>query len=391
MSICPSRRLTVALLLTCWLAGCQKTPPTPRQQAKAALDRGDWAAAAELCSELLPDLPEDRELLRIRAQSYLGLRQTSEAIEDYSLLIRLEPENPDYYYLRQIAYQRAGQPELAEADGNQGRRLDPLYPTAYLYDMRNFIPSSLPDDNESGDEERSSEATGQQAAETTAATDRLAGQAEDGDEWAEEAPTQSGRPADATEASEAAGPADTDGQAVAEDASLDGGLLRKWLSEKRRQGEATPLELPDEPSPLEVPYVPPKLTTALPDSSASPGTAGGCDDPVALGSPHDGPARHDATSADRVDPKHWPAVDGHPVIAANVDWRHGPARESDGAHLIRIPAREVPRTPQLSAGDDATIDNQHPRYGGANCVQRPQQGREHPTATRANGPTACRA
>ncbi len=277
MSRCQDHSSAVVMLLLVWVAGCQQQPPSPRQQAITASKRGDWALTVECCTPLLENAPEDIQLLSLRANAFLGMKRPTDAIDDFTTLIRLDPENKDYYYLRQLAYQRAGLSELAEADGNKARQIDPLYKSAYQFESHNFLDVGPLDKLVSdGDEEANDD------------TDAPAGPKESDDEQADRYASQDEPTATDEESVEAMegdkqarddalavsqpdpDPAAVNEEPAAQEPNAGEGLLRKWLTEKRRGGESTQIDLPDEPSPLDVPFPPPKLSTALPEAPAPP-------------------------------------------------------------------------------------------------------------------------
>ena len=119
-------RLAKLLLWGAYLAlcqGCAPQPLTPLEQVEASFAEGQWQATVAGCSELLTTHPGDLNLLSLRGRSYLALGRLDESITDFSLMIEQKPEDPEHYYLRQLAYQRAGYDDLAEADGIHARRM----------------------------------------------------------------------------------------------------------------------------------------------------------------------------------------------------------------------------------------------------------------------------
>ena len=121
------------------VGGCADTsPPSPRQQAAVFFKNGDWQNVVRTTTPLLEQSPADAQLLTWRGQSNVALSLYDDAISDFTRLIQVTPEDPEAYYLRQMAFERYGKTELAEADGNQARRLDPKYKTAYAFEASNF-------------------------------------------------------------------------------------------------------------------------------------------------------------------------------------------------------------------------------------------------------------
>ena len=138
-----STRLAKLLLCCACLSlwqGCAKRPLTPLEQVEASFGEGKWQETVDGCSALLTEHPADLRLLSLRGQSYLALGRYEESITDFSLMIQHNPDEPEHYYLRQLAYQCAGDTALAEQDGIHGRSIDPIYKTAYQFDPSNFSP-----------------------------------------------------------------------------------------------------------------------------------------------------------------------------------------------------------------------------------------------------------
>ena len=136
--------LTLLSLLCAGGCGLHK-PVTPQQQAEKLFKLGSWQATIDATTPLLNANPYDRDLLTWRGQSHVALKQYKEAIADFTRLIQSDPHNPEGFYLRQLAFARAGMHALADADGRQARNMDPKYKTAYKFDPSNFSPGIDPE------------------------------------------------------------------------------------------------------------------------------------------------------------------------------------------------------------------------------------------------------
>ncbi len=137
----------VVLLLCSW--GCAKRPLTPVQQVQAAFDAGNWAATIEKATPLLGQDPTSIPLLTYRGKSFLALGDYTAAVRDFSQIIELNPQDAEGYYLRQLAYSRSDQHELADLDGQRARSLDPNYIKAHAYARRSYVnemPDNIPAD-----------------------------------------------------------------------------------------------------------------------------------------------------------------------------------------------------------------------------------------------------
>lgn len=73
----------------------------------------------------LNENPTHIAAIRGRAETLIMLRREAEAIEIYTGLIALQPNNPGHYANRGIAYDRLGQHHKALTDYQQALRLDP--------------------------------------------------------------------------------------------------------------------------------------------------------------------------------------------------------------------------------------------------------------------------
>lgn len=89
------------------------------------------------CSNVISDTTQIPE---IRAEAYLNrgiaqedLDNLSDAIEDYTQAIKLNPEYRALYHYRGLAYDRDGKSNLAIADFSEAIRLDPTDTEALLY------------------------------------------------------------------------------------------------------------------------------------------------------------------------------------------------------------------------------------------------------------------
>ena len=117
------------------LVGCSQQQLTPLEQADANFKRGQWGLAVESSGRVLNKDPDNCQALSIRARSLAALGQYDLALPDLSRWIELAPEDPDPHYHRAIAYEKLGESELARADRNQAKAIDPLHKRAYVYDL----------------------------------------------------------------------------------------------------------------------------------------------------------------------------------------------------------------------------------------------------------------
>lgn len=101
------------------LTGLKPQPPTAESQAWAGAYR-DW--------DFKP-----YQLAVSRASSYRDLGRFDDAIRQYDLAVRLQPQNPDLFFLRGVAFDLAGQPEAAMRDIDHAIQLEPNVAQFFTY------------------------------------------------------------------------------------------------------------------------------------------------------------------------------------------------------------------------------------------------------------------
>lgn len=278
----------MGLLLASLVPGCAPREPTPLEHIEARYDLGDWSGTVAACTSLMRQSPDDVTLLYFRGRSFLALENYEAAVEDFSNIIRLQPEDPQGYYHRQLAYERTGESELAEIDANKGRSLDSLYKSAYQFEARNFAPPSNfvmdtdrdhendserpATDSEFDSKDESTEAQLAQESLTPEENDsKTAGELVAG----ELAPSASGPGHGEKTAAEPLSPrtpADPAPPSLAGD-GMDPEMQKKLLAEQERQKALPDVKLPNGPPSLDqVPLLPPVSAPTI--STALPGNTG---------------------------------------------------------------------------------------------------------------------
>ncbi|MEN9223438.1 MAG: tetratricopeptide repeat protein [Thermostichus sp. BF3_bins_97] len=101
------------------------------EAAFAATNRGDFAQAETLWSQLLERQPENPALWSNRGNARVSQHQLQEALQDYAEAIRLAPNAPDPYLNRGAALEGLGQWQAAIADYERVLELDPNDAAAY--------------------------------------------------------------------------------------------------------------------------------------------------------------------------------------------------------------------------------------------------------------------
>jgi len=117
----------VGLLLL--IAGCDQHVEGPTERGKILFQRGQYNDAIIACSEALEAAP-DAEAYLYRGRSYSCLGNWDRAINDFNLVIRFDPKNPEGYYQRALAFRERGEKDKADADHKIAQQLDPAYADA---------------------------------------------------------------------------------------------------------------------------------------------------------------------------------------------------------------------------------------------------------------------
>ena len=149
-------RLTVTFLLACTVwTGCSVQPQSPASRARLAFDRQNFADAERYCSECLAETPDNVDMLMLRGRSLAMLGRHDAAVQDFSQVIELRPDDPEPLYRRQLSYRELGETHLAERDDLAAKAIDPKFGSAYQFDPSTFIrqPSAIRNPAE-GQEER---------------------------------------------------------------------------------------------------------------------------------------------------------------------------------------------------------------------------------------------
>lgn len=100
-------------------------------RAFAATNRGDFAQAERLWSEILASFPNNAELWSNRGNARASQNHLEAAIADYDRAIELAPDQPDPYLNRGASLENAGRLTEAIADYNRVLAIDPDDPAAY--------------------------------------------------------------------------------------------------------------------------------------------------------------------------------------------------------------------------------------------------------------------
>ncbi|MEN9226817.1 MAG: tetratricopeptide repeat protein [Thermostichus sp. HHBFW_bins_43] len=101
------------------------------EAAFAATNRGDFAQAETLWSQLLERQPENPALWSNRGNARVSQHKLQQALTDYAEAIRLAPNAPDPYLNRGAALEGLGEWQAAIADYERVLELDPYDAAAY--------------------------------------------------------------------------------------------------------------------------------------------------------------------------------------------------------------------------------------------------------------------
>jgi protein O-GlcNAc transferase len=111
------------------------------EQARALKQQGRMGEAKAACQDLLAGQPDDVEVLLLLAEIGVALGERDPAIQQYSRVIELRPEQPLAYYKRANLLKDRGELEGALGDYDRAVTLDPRY--AYALCNRGFVLSRL--------------------------------------------------------------------------------------------------------------------------------------------------------------------------------------------------------------------------------------------------------
>ncbi|MBW4585829.1 tetratricopeptide repeat protein [Aetokthonos hydrillicola Thurmond2011] len=100
-------------------------------QAFSATNKGNFAKAEELWTEIIKQFPENPAVWSNRGNSRVSQNKLQEALADYNRAIELAPNVTDPYLNRGTAFEGLGKWEEAIADYNHVLELDPKDPMAY--------------------------------------------------------------------------------------------------------------------------------------------------------------------------------------------------------------------------------------------------------------------
>ena len=91
------------------VAGCgAPSPATTFEQARVKFAAGQWAECIMVCTEAISQRPDDVRAYVLRGRAFCRVGQFEPAITDFSIAIKLNPQNPEYYYLRRRAQGTGG-------------------------------------------------------------------------------------------------------------------------------------------------------------------------------------------------------------------------------------------------------------------------------------------
>lgn len=116
------------------------------RQAAEHLDQGEETLALETLALLLEEEPDHLAALEIRAKALMRLGEVEPALHCVERLLRLNPFELGYVFMRGQLYQAQGTFTLAEADfdrcaGSEGPEREPA--TLALADLRHIMPSRV--------------------------------------------------------------------------------------------------------------------------------------------------------------------------------------------------------------------------------------------------------
>ena len=87
-------------------------------EGKAAIEKGDYLGAIDCFSHGISFNPMNADLYKMRVTCYKSLNMHTEAYFDYSFLIRLEPNNGNYYCSRALILAKMKKYDMAVEDAD---------------------------------------------------------------------------------------------------------------------------------------------------------------------------------------------------------------------------------------------------------------------------------
>lgn len=117
-------RMFLMIVISTGMMGCSAQEKAPWEQATEHFKMGEWEAAIKICDQLIAEDAKNSDVWLLRGRCYLGKQMLEIAVRDYAEAIRLQPEDPEAYYHRAIAYKMLEKPDLAGADRDVARSLD---------------------------------------------------------------------------------------------------------------------------------------------------------------------------------------------------------------------------------------------------------------------------
>ena len=102
-------------------------------EGKAAIEKGDYLGAIDCFSHGISFNPMNADLYKMRVQCYKTLNMHTEAYFDYSFLIRLEPNNGNYYCSRSLVLTKMKKYDMAVEDADYAVEVPKVILIVYLH------------------------------------------------------------------------------------------------------------------------------------------------------------------------------------------------------------------------------------------------------------------
>jgi len=128
------RRINLTFLAALVVVGCSKpvgVPETPVDRANILIGEDRWEEAAVAADQAVAE-DASAEAYLLRGKIRLKLKRHEQALDDFTQVIEMKPEQCDGYYLRAQVHQALGNNDRAMADKKAARDRDPEYALARL-------------------------------------------------------------------------------------------------------------------------------------------------------------------------------------------------------------------------------------------------------------------
>jgi tetratricopeptide (TPR) repeat protein len=117
--------LLISLMLGVGFASAAQEETPALTKAVYLVKEGDYALAADFCSQVITNNPELAQAYYIRGYAYYKAEKLKESIEDFNTTIELNPGYANAYYYRGICKRKTGKLWSSFRDLSKANELNP--------------------------------------------------------------------------------------------------------------------------------------------------------------------------------------------------------------------------------------------------------------------------